>query len=328
MLGYFYALLIFNLIQTVALGALSLGGLKFKFSLPTRNEYKKLFVDLLKVSMAIYAVKVIFTAWQELPVLILGQDYSLETIAIFAFALNFSSKLMAISDSVTDVNLPVFSKKALDSINDFFKEFNENFNFLYSVILVIGVFIVYWSQEILKIADYLTYMLVRILNLNLSKNIYDKYSAAIYLFFPLIISIIFYSYLNILKSSIYVPLSRLRNLINSFILMFFLTFGLYYALLKLNYFAADGLLLMSWSLALGSFFAFVYCFFDILTSYKNQIVSSKNISLTMLSFSLCFFTYFSLPVLTKIIYFSFYFLMVTFVYKINIFKILLKKATK
>jgi hypothetical protein len=278
--------------------------------------------------MAIYAVKVIFTAWQELPVLILGQDYSLETIAIFAFALNFSSKLMAISDSVTDVNLPVFSKKASDSIEEFFKSFNENFNFLYSVILVIGSLIVYWSQEILKVADYLTYMLVKILNLNLSKNIYDKYSAAIYLFFPLIISIIFYSYLNILKSSIYVPLSRLRKLINSFILMFFLTFGLYYALLKLNYFPADGLLLMSWSLALGSFFAFVYCFFDILTSYKNQIVTSKNISLTMLSFSLCFFTYFSLPVLTKLIYFSFYFLMVTFVYKINIFKIILKKASK
>ena len=327
-LGYFYALLIFNLIQTVALGALSLGGLKFKFSLPTRNEYKKLFVDLLKVSMAIYAVKVIFTAWQELPVLILGQDYSLETIAIFAFALNFSSKLMAISDSVTDVNLPVFSKKASDSLEEFFKSFNENFNFLYSVILVIGSLIVYWSQEILKVADYLTYMLAKILNLNLSKNIYDKYSAAIYLFFPLIISIIFYSYLNILKSSIYVPLSRLRKLINSFILMFFLTFGLYYALLKLNYFPADGLLIMSWSLALGSFFAFVYCFFDILTSYKNQIVTSKNISLTMLSFSLCFFTYFSLPVLTKLIYFSFYFLMVTFVYKINIFKIILKKANK
>ena len=327
-LGYFYALLIFNLIQTVVLGVISLGGLKFKLSLPSKSEYKKLFVDLLKVSMAIYAVKVIFTAWQELPVLILGQDYSLETIAIFAFALNFSSKLMAISDSVTDVNLPVFSKKATDSINDFFKEFNENFNFLYSIIMVIGAFIVYWSQEILRICDYLIYLVIKILNLNLTKNIYDKYSAAIYLFFPLITSIIFYSYLNILKSSIYVPLSRLRNLINSFILMFFLTFGLYYALLKLNYFSADGLLLMSWSLALGSFLAFIYCFFDILTTYKSQIVSSKNISLTMLTMSLCFFTYFNLPVVTKIIYFSFYFLMVTFVYKINIFKVLLRKFSK
>ena len=79
---------------------------------------------------------------------------------------------MAISDSVTDVNLPVFSKKATDSINDFFKEFNENFNFLYSIIMVIGAFIVYWSQEILRICDYLIYLVIKILNLNLTKNIY------------------------------------------------------------------------------------------------------------------------------------------------------------
>lgn len=328
LMGYFYALLIFNIIQTLVLGILSLGSLKFKFSLPSKREYKNLFFDLLKVSVAIYAVKIIFTAWQEVPVLILGQKYSLEMLGIFAFAFNFASKLMAISDSVTDVNLPVFSKKVLDGAKEFFKDFNENFNFLYSIIFIIGSSIVFWSKEILLAADYLIYAFIRIIGLDLTKNIFEKYQTSIYLFFPLILSIIFYSYLNILKSSIYVPLSRLGKMINSYLIMFTTSIGSFYLLSNSFIFSTDGLLLMSWSLALGSFLGFVYSFFDILVSFKNQVVSSKNIVLSLFSIVFCFFTFYSLSFQTKIIYFVIYCLIFTFIFKINFISIILKKVNK
>jgi len=327
-MGYFYALLIFNIIQTLILGLISIGSLRFEFSLPSKVEYKKMFFDLLKLSLAIYLVKVIFTAWQELPVLILGQSYSLEIIGIFAFAFNFASKLMAVSDSITDVNLPIFSKKVLDGAKEFFEEFNQNFNFIYSIIFLIGTVIVYWSKEILKISDYLIYFFIKILGLNLTKNIYDKYEPSIYLFFPLILSIIFYSYLNIFKSSIYVPLARIRKMINSYLLMIFVSFGLFFLSLKVLDFTQDGLLLMSWSLAIGSFSAFVYIFFDILLNFKNQVISSSNISLSLLSVVLCSFTFFDLSIYTKVAYFVFFSLVITFVYKINILNILLRKFKK
>lgn len=327
-LGYFYALLIFNLVQTLILALISIGTLDFRFSLPSKQEYKKMFYELLKVSMAIYLVKIIFTAWQEIPVLILGQKYTLEMIGIFAFAFNFASKLMAISDSVTDVNLPVFSKKVLDGAQEFFKEFNENFNFLYSVIFIIGTSIIYWSKEILKISDYLIYVFIQIVGLNLSKNIYEKYEPAVYLFFPLILSIIFYSFLNIFKSSIYVPLTRLGKLINSYLIMLFVSFGLFYLFVDVIKLSQDGLILMAWSLAFGSFVGFIYTFFDILISFKNQVVSSKNIVLSMFSLIICLFTFYSLKIELKAFYFLLYFLVVTFVFKINFFNIFMKRIKK
>lgn len=327
-MGYFYALLIFNIVQTLILGLISIGTLKFKFSLPSKSEYKKMFYDLLKISMAIYLVKIIFTAWQEIPVLILGQKYSLELIGIFAFAFNFASKLMAISDSVTDVNLPVFSKKVLDGAKEFFKEFNDNFNFLYSIIFIIGTTIVYWSREILKLSDYVIYVFIQIFGLNLTKNIYDKYEPAVYLFFPLILSIIFYSFLNIFKSSIYVPLTRLRQLINSYLIMVLLSFASFYTMVDILRISQDGLLLMSWSLALGSFAGFLYTFFDILIHFKNQIVSSKNIVLSLFSIIICMFTFYSLSISVKVVYFTLYFLVITFVFKINFFNLLMKRLKK
>jgi len=327
-IGYFYALLIFNIVQTLILGLISIGSLKFKFSLPTKAEYKLMFYDLLKVSMAIYLVKIIFTAWQEIPVLILGQKYSLEMIGIFAFAFNFASKLMAISDSITDVNLPVFSKKVLDGAQEFFAEFNENFNFLYSTIFIIGTSIIFWSKEILKVSDYFIYVVIQILGLNLTKNIFDKYEPAVYLFFPLVMSIIFYSYLNIFKSSIYVPLTRLGKMINSYLIMVVFSFGMFYLLVDILKVSGDGLLLMSWSLAFGSLFGFLYTFFDILINLKSQVVSSRNIVLSLFSVIVCMFTFFSLDLIVKLIYFAIYFLVITFVFKINFINILMKKVRK
>lgn len=326
-LGYFYALLVFNIIQTLALGIISLKGLNFKLSLPTKSEYKRMFVELLSISLAIYGVKIIFTAWQELPVLILGQKYPLESIGIFAFAFNFASKLMTISDSITDVNLPVFSKKALESTKEFFNDFNENFNFLYSVIFLVGSSIIFWSREILILADEFIFLVTSLAGFDLGKNIYEKYSPSVYLFFPLIISIIFYSFLNILKSSIYVPLSRLKKMINSYLVLFFVTFGTFYMLDYLNT-DLDGLILMSWSLAFGALLSFVYCFTDILLHFKEQIVSSKNTAFTILCLVISSFSLFDLNILTKLIYYSLFLVIINFVFNINLLKIIKKRINK
>jgi len=76
--GYFYALITFNSIQTLVLGFLALKDLKFKLILPNKSEFFELSKKLLKISLAIYAVKIIFTAWQEAPVAFLGKNVSLE----------------------------------------------------------------------------------------------------------------------------------------------------------------------------------------------------------------------------------------------------------
>lgn len=319
--GFFYSLLIFNLIQTLTLGIIAFNDIKIDISKITKSELISLGKNLLKISLAIYVVKILFTAWQETPVAVLGKMYPLETLALFTFALNFSSKLMSVSDAVTDVNLPVYSKKA--GQRDFFSHFKSNFRILFYFIFFAGISASFWAKEILQASDWLIYFIGKFLSLNLTKNIYEKYNQSVPLFLPLILSIIFYSYINILKSSIFVPLEKLRQLIYSFIILIFASFIFYLSLIKFF----DGILIMSWSLAFGSFIAFAYSVWFIKNNFNEYILEKKKVLFVILSVAMGLISliFSDIGFIEKIVLYIMYFVFMTFFFKINILKLVLKK---
>ncbi len=319
--GFFYSLVIFNLVQTLVLGYLAFKDIGLRFEFPTKTEFFSLVKNLLKISLAIYFVKILFTAWQEIPVAVLGKQYSLELLALFTFAFNFSSKLMSISDSVTDVNLPVYSKKFEDK--DFFEHFSQNFNVLFHFIFFVGISASYWAKEILQVADLMIYKVGAVLSLELSKNIYERYQEALILFLPLILSIVFYSYLNILKSSIFVPLEKLRKMMISYLLLIFGSFLTYLICINL----LPGLISMSIALAVGSFIAFVYATYFIYITYGTNIFSLKKIYFSILSIFVGYSAiYFSdMGLIEKSLIYLTYFIFLTFIFKVNVIKLILKR---
>ncbi len=318
-LGYFYALLVFNLIQTFALGFFSLKDLGFKFILPDKNDFYNLCIKLLKVSLAIYAVKIIFTAWQEFPVAYLGKMVSLEALALFTFAFNLSSKLMAISDSVTDVNLPVFSKKSVESFKEYFTDFTKNFNLLFYFIFICGITVSFWAKEILQGADYFIYIVGVLSNLNFEKNIFNRYSESISLFLPLLLSIIFYSYLNIIKSSFFVPLEKLKSMIISFFILIVATFGSFYILNNFFY----EILAMSLALFIGSLLSFILSVYFIINELKINLYDFKKILFSLFSIFIgVVSSTVDLDIYSKIVIYFFYILLVLYLFKINIFSLI------
>jgi O-antigen/teichoic acid export membrane protein len=319
--GFFYSLVLFNLIQTIVLGILAFRNVSLNFVLPSKSDFFKLVKTLLKVSLAIYLVKILFTAWQEMPVVILGKQYPLEMLALFTFAFNFSSKLMSISDSVTDVNLPVYSKKFQDK--DFFNHFNSNFNVLFHFIFFVGISAAYWSKEILQGADYFIFKVGSVLNMSLNKNIYDRYQDALILFLPLILSIVFYSFLNILKSSIFIPLEKLRQMMLTYLILIVSSFISY--LISIN--LLGGLISMSVSLAIGAFAAFIYSVLFILRNYQVNIFNQSKVLFSALSISVGYLAvYFSdMGLIEKSLVYLTYFILLTFIFKVNVIKLILKR---
>jgi len=319
--GFFYSLIIFNFAQSMALGYIAFKNFNWEFDFPSKESLVSVGKTLLKVSLAIYLVKIIFTAWQELPVVVLGKMYSLETLALFTFAFNFSGKLMSISDSVTDVNLPVYSKKSSDK--DFFEHFIRNFNILFYFIFFVGISASFWAKEILKVSDYFIYLVGSILNIGLNKNIFDRYQESIILFLPLLVSIIFYSYLNILKSSIFVPLERLRKMIETYLVLILIS-SIFFMLLSKFF---SGILAMSISLALGAFLSFIYSVWFIYRHYEVNLYDSKKIVFSFVSIIFAFVAiYFSdFGFIEKSLFYLVYFSLLTFIFRINIFKLLLKR---
>ncbi len=322
LLGYFYALLIFNLIQTLALGFLSLNKLDFQFKLPNRKEFFSLSSKLLKISLAIYFVKILFTAWQEVPVAYLGKIISLESLALFTFAFNLSSKLMAISDSITDVNLPVFSKQSTDSLKEYILSFNKNFDLIFYFIFVVGITVSYWSREILVLADYFIYFVGILVGLNFDKNIYDRYGSSLILFLPLLLSIIFYSYLNIIKSSFFVPLEKLKNMIITYSLMVIFT-GLSFFVLN-NY--VIEILAMSLALFVGALSGFLISSMFIKNELAINIFSLKKIFFSLFTIFFALISYFvQLDIYSKIIIYISYLFIILYTFKINLFELIKKR---
>lgn len=322
LIGYFYALLTFNLVQTIALGFLSLNKLDFKFKLPNKKDFFALSSKLLKISLAIYFVKILFTAWQEVPIAYLGKIISLESLALFTFAFNLSSKLMAISDSITDVNLPVFSKQSTDSLKEYIQSFSKNFDLLFYFIFVVGITVSYWSREILVLADYFIYFVGILVGLNFDKNIYERYGSSIILFLPLLLSIIFYSYLNIIKSSFFVPLEKLKNMIVTYALMVIIT-GLSYFIFN-NYVVE--ILAMALALFIGSLSGFLISTVFINYNLAINIFSFKKIFFSLFTIFFALISYFiQLDLYSKIVIYLFYLLIILYTFKINLFELIKKR---
>lgn len=209
--GYFIALALFNLVGSISLGIISLKPLKGSFVLPSRDDLKRLLRDILSISLAVYVVKIIYTYWQRLGPLLLGLSVSPEQVGVFSFALLYAGKLMTISDAITDVNLPVLSKKYVEDIKGFRILFTRNFDKVYAFIVFSAAAAVFWSQEVIR-------LLVGS----------GKYDLSFPFILPLVFAFIFYSLVNIVKSSILIPARMSLEMIASFLLMLGVTTGVYF----------------------------------------------------------------------------------------------------
>lgn len=235
--GYFYALLVFNLIASMVLGFIALWPLRGNFEVPSRADFKFLFKDILSISLGIYFVKVIYTMWQRSGPLLLGLSLTVEQVGVFSFALFYATKLMAVSDAVTDVNLPVLSKEYSDDLSKFKQVFSSNFDKIFAFIVFAAATAIYWVREIVALAIGP-----------------EKYDSSLILVFPLVFAFIFYSFVNIIKSSVIVPAKMIKEMVLAYSAMAVATVGFYFVLSE----QLMPLSSMAYSMALGALTGLIF----------------------------------------------------------------------
>ncbi len=235
--GYFYASLIFNLISSILMGILAMWPLRKYFVLPTKEEFKKISKAVFVVSLGVYAVKIIFTFWEGVGPLVLGLHLDTVQIGLFSLALLYSGKLMTLSDSVTDVNLSVFSKEySLDS--SLFKElFTSNFNKLFAIVAFMAFGATFWRFEIVTLF------------------FGDKYLYSLGLIPAIMYGFVFYSFINIVKSSIFVPAKLIKEIVFCYVLMIAGTLATY-AVLTASLFPQEKLFAMALGMLSGAFLCY------------------------------------------------------------------------
>ncbi len=200
--GFFYALVIFNVISTVSLAVLAFAPLRASLVLPSKADFVRLFKEIFSISMAIYLVKIIYTNWDKFGGYTLGAVTTPEMVGYFTFAMLFAKKIVSVSDAVTDVNLPVMSETYSQNVAEFKDLFKKNFDKLFLFVIISSSVAVYWSPELIDLAAGA-----------------GKYTASFPLILPLVAASVAYSLMNIIKSSIYIPAKLIKEMILSFVVL-------------------------------------------------------------------------------------------------------------
>ncbi len=150
---------------------------------------------------------------------------------------------MSISDSVTDVNLPVLSEKFSKDFKDFKETFCDNFNKVFSFIVLSAAVAVYWAPQIVYVL--------------LGKFKYFEYADSFRLILPLLFAFILYSLLDIVKSSVLIPAKMTKEMLIGFATLLVATGASFIVLSRYTHFF-DSLFSMSLSMAIGSVVALIY----------------------------------------------------------------------
>ena len=138
--GFYYAYLSFNLVGTFILLYLALANFERPFPKLNLRDVKIVLKDIFAISITIYVVKLIHSLWQRSPILYLNYVLNIDEsiIALFGFALLYSTKLLVFSDSITDVTLPVMSKKYTEDVEEFKKSYKSNFVKTFAIITFVS----------------------------------------------------------------------------------------------------------------------------------------------------------------------------------------------
>jgi len=237
--GYYWAYLCFNILNTLFLFHLAFAPLKAAFVLPSKEEFMAMFKKIFSFSMAIYLVKILATNWEKLGSNLLGLYQNPEIIGFLAFALLYSKKILSISDAVTDVSLPVLSEKYTKDIDDFRASFTKNFDKVFLAIVLSSLVAGFWAPQIIQLL------------------VGNKYVSAYPLIPITLFGFVTYSFLDILKSSVFVPAKLVKEMISSFFILVFVTLAVFFGLYK----TLSPLFSVSISLAAGAGVGFAYsCF--------------------------------------------------------------------
>jgi O-antigen/teichoic acid export membrane protein len=253
--GYFYAFLVFNILSSITLAVIAFKPLRGKIVFPGRSEFKFFLKEIFSISIAIYLMKIIYTNWEKLGTNALGLFQSPETIATYAFALLYAKKLTSISDSVTDVNLPVLSEKYQRDFSEFKELFARNFNKLFSFIVLTGTFAAYWAPLIIRIP------------------VGHKYDDSFVLIPPMILSFMLYSFLNIITASVLIPAKMTKSMVATYVIMIIGTGGFFLASRTF----LDVLPGMAWAMAFGSLFSIIFMLMFIRKSLSFSFINIDHV---------------------------------------------------
>jgi|694.fasta_scaffold02523_7 hypothetical protein len=279
-LGYFYSLILFNLISTIALLIYAYKLFDGQTKMPTRNEFITIFKSIFKVGVFIYLMKIIDTQWQRLQPFLLGFVTTDYKIGVFSFALLIASKVATVSDAITDVTLPSMTNIYERSREEFRAAFLKGSSFANLLLVLCVVVLILFKAEIFYLIDVLFSFMGK-------EHLSIKYGESFKYIDWLAIAFWGYSQLNLIRSGYSVPAKKLMGSFLSYVVLFVFTYVFYTTFNQL----IDPIWKLS--VAMGAAALISYLFAIIYTKYESDfwIISFSDIVYLLISIVVIFAFY-------------------------------------
>ncbi len=278
--GFYYAYFAFNLISALVLFFLSMRNFHKPYVLMSKKEFMTIAKEIFSISLGIYFVKLLYTLWAQGPILFLEYiQKQPELIPIFAFGLLYATKLSVFSDSLTDVTLPVMSKKFVEDIEDFKVTYKSNFAKTFLIITFFCTLAAFWNKEVISLV--------------MKKD----YFASISIIPLVILGVWAYSNADLLKSSIFVPAKKLKSMVIVFLLMPTFVLGLYYFFAM---FTTNTLYNLALSFGVGTSLAFIISLFFVYKDFNLVLIDKLNLLFFIISMAFALNFYFFENTIVKI----------------------------
>lgn len=254
--GFFYAMALASVFMIIIMLVPLAKELGNNIIRPARREFKEILYHILGISFIVYLARILFTFWQRMGILILGLFPFITNIELgfFNMALAFGTKLVILSNAVSEVNLAVMTRKFAENYEDFIATFKSNFIKVFSLVLFISLSVIFFAKEII----------VYIIG--------TKYIPALKIVPIIIISFFLYSVIDLIANSLFVPSKKQIFRFYTFLITVIISGASIFLFIK-----GDNLIGTSLGLLAGILAGTIFLIENARRQFKIQIISKKEI---------------------------------------------------
>jgi O-antigen/teichoic acid export membrane protein/glycosyltransferase involved in cell wall biosynthesis len=159
--GYFWAIIVTTAVMVVWYSLIIARSLKGHLALPAWADIAMLSRRIFRISIYMYAARILFVVWQRLPLLVLGIVIAKDQLGDLTLALTFGSKLTILAMALSEVNLSWMSSLFVQNQREFQQVVTRNMQRLLFVLVSVTAVLIFFAPEILHIPILLEYLPAR-----------------------------------------------------------------------------------------------------------------------------------------------------------------------
>jgi O-antigen/teichoic acid export membrane protein len=156
--GYFWAIIATTTVMVIWYGFIIARYLRGYLKLPSWGDLRFFARRVFRISLYMYAARILFVVWQRLPILVLAVVFSKEQLGDLALSLTFGSKLTILAMALSEVNLSMMSSLFAHNQAEFQRIVTRNMQRILFLLVLCTTVLIFFTPEILHIPILLKYL--------------------------------------------------------------------------------------------------------------------------------------------------------------------------